>query len=89
MTAEEKTVSEVCIQIADKPTRGPTLIDRDKVLAGLNYVVQYRRKEDYDPWHIMAAFDVEGAAESYCAKQGGDDMPWEYRWCEIAPASTD
>lgn len=57
---------------------------REDVLSSLNYVVQYRRKDQtkpFDPWHTMAAFDVEGPAQRYCEQQSSDT--WEYRWLEI------
>jgi hypothetical protein len=54
------------------------------LLDGLNYVVQYRRKDQthsFDPWHAMAAFDVQGPAEQYYEKQ--ESSIWEYRLVEI------
>jgi len=54
------------------------------LLDGLNFVIQYRRKdqtENYDPWHAMAAFDVQGPAEKYYEQQSSET--WEYRLVEI------
>lgn len=60
------------------------MITTDKLLEGLRFVVQYRRKdqtESFDPWHTMAAFDCGGPANTYFEKQSSDT--WEYRLVEI------
>jgi hypothetical protein len=60
-------------------------MEREELLRPLTAVVQYRRKDQtafFDPWRTMAAFDVPGAAESYCKAQS-ETAPWEYRWLEI------
>jgi hypothetical protein len=52
---------------------------------GLPYLIQYRRKDGIK-WTNMAAFDVQGAAETYYEKQRNDpkdDWPWEYRLIEV------
>ena len=62
---------------------------RDDLLKSITSVVQYRRKDQtqaFDPWHTMAAFDVLGAAERYCADQSSE--MWEYRWLELEHALT-
>lgn len=58
----------------------------DSPFYGLNYLIQYRRKDEC-VWHNMAAFDGELAAERYFTKQGGDDSPWEYRMVEVPEGS--
>lgn len=50
-------------------------------LKGLRYAVQYRRKNEGVAWVTMAAFDVEGAADSYFRRQESEF--WEYRMIEI------
>jgi hypothetical protein len=62
---------------------------RDDLLTGLNFVVQYRRHPDsgvYDPWHTMAAFDGQLAAERYYEKQSSDT--WIYRLVELTSLQT-
>jgi hypothetical protein len=60
---------------------------REELLEAVHFVVQYRRKEGvngwfgFDPWHTMAAFDVQGAAEAYCGRQGNEF--YEYRMIEL------
>lgn len=59
-----------------------------EILEGLNYVIQYRRKDQthsFDPWHAMAAFDVQGPAERYYEQQ--ESSTWEYRLVEIETGS--
>jgi len=48
-------------------------------LDGLNFLVQYRRKDDGTRWNNMAAFDRQTIAENYAKKCEGDNVPWEYR----------
>ncbi len=67
------------------PLRNPT---RDEVIQELHFAVQYRQKDPssgFDPWHTMAAFDVEGPAQTYCDKQGNET--WEYRMVPIPDAA--
>lgn len=46
---------------------------------GLNFLIQYRRKDEA-VWHNMAAFDVPGPAEKYFGDQWrGERCPWEYQ----------
>lgn len=59
---------------------------RDDLLAGLEAVVQYRRKpeREHDLWKTMAAFDLRGLADDYHDKQRTDaEWPWEYRVVDV------
>lgn len=51
---------------------------KEALLEGLNFVVQYRRKDSGAAWTSMAAFDREGPANRYAAKCK-ENEPWEYR----------
>jgi hypothetical protein len=51
---------------------------------GLNYIIQYRRKDQtdsFDPWHAMVAFDALGPAQMYFEEQGSDT--WEYQMIDL------
>jgi hypothetical protein len=46
---------------------------------GLEFAVQYRRKDFGHGWRAMAAFDVESIAREYKRDCEGAQRPWEYR----------
>jgi len=53
-------------------------------------LVQYRQKVGGGDWKNMAAFDVNGAAESYFQKQDtSENWPWEYRLIDLEEPAHD
>ena len=60
----------------------------ENALAGLNYVVQYKRKDSVAGWRPMAAFDTLGPSQRYaaqCEKTGSEF--WDYRAVELPEAA--
>lgn len=60
---------------------------REQALNGLQHAVQYRRKDQtdtFDPWHTMAAFDSELAADRYFKAQSSE--MWEYQLIGVPEA---
>lgn len=48
-------------------------------LYGLEFIVQYRRKDLHHGWRAMIAYDVEDLALREKRSCEGSERPWEYR----------